>query len=298
MSFPASHFCLFYRITHQNTGAQMGCARKEEEYGYLTICFLWLKEKTSASAFMEKYMQGSVTVEAVICIPLFLYAAICLIWMLQLRAIQIRVRCALHEAGTQLAFELTEVPFLLPSDLENKITDIIGQEVLEKSMISGGIQCNESFMWPSTGIMELKAKYKVKLPVPFFRIPKLEYEESMRIKAWTGYVKNGIGNGGNIETIVYVTETGIVYHKDYHCSYLEPSLRQVSKEAMDSLRNVSGGKYYPCVVCARKESNHYYITDYGEKYHTSLSCVGIKRKIYAVPLSEVKGKGVCSKCGQ
>ena len=296
MSFPTSNSHLFHIITNKNRNLCYVSFGKEEDLDYIDLSCT--QEKASASTFFTWTLCGSVTVEAVICLPLFLYAAICLIWMLELRTIQIRVRCALQEAGKELAIELSEVPILLPSNLEGKIVKIIGEDRIADSPISGGINCEKSFAWPNTGVMELKAEYKVKLPVPFFRIPELKYEESMRIKIWNGYSSGGFGDGiSSMEEIVYVTETGIVYHRDYHCNYLDLSIRQVSAESVEQLRNESGGKYKACVICGGHDSYQYYITDYGDKYHSSLSCMGLKRKVYAVPVSEVKGKGVCSKCG-
>lgn len=99
--------------------------------------------------------------------------------------------------------------------------------------------------------------------------------------------------------LVYVTETGIVYHRNYQCTYLEPSVRSVAKTQLGELRNSSGGIYHLCERCGWMPGNdgNCYVTDYGDCYHTSLSCSGLKRKVYTVPLSEVKGKGACSKCG-
>lgn len=298
MSFPDRIYCLFYQITCKCHYAICVSDRKEGECYYTTIRFSCTREKASASAFVDGTCAGSVTVEAVISIPLFLYAAICLIWMLEMRAIQIRVRCALQDAGKQMAVELAEIPLLVPAELEAKVINCIGKERIARSLIEGEISCKGSYIWPGTGIMELKAQYKVKLPVPFFIIPPLTYEESLRMKAWNGYVKHGIGNGDASQKTVYVTETGVVYHEDYHCTYLEPSVRSVSSEALEELRNSDGGKYYPCLICGDSSRESYYVTNYGDKYHSSLSCIGLKRNIYAVPISEVKGKGACSKCGQ
>ena len=98
---------------------------------------------------------------------------------------------------------------------------------------------------------------------------------------------------------MYVTENGVVYHQDYHCSYLDLSIHMVPSSGLEELRNASGGKYYPCERCGQNVAGMgVYVTDYGSKYHTSMSCSGLKRKIYAVPVSETAGKGACSKCGK
>ena len=72
----------------------------------------------------------------------------------------------------------------------------------------------------------------------------------------------------------------------------------VSPESVNLLRNKDGGKYYPCQYCKNSGGGCVYVTDYGNRYHKSVSCSRLRRKIYAVPLSETKGKGVCSKCGK
>lgn len=270
--------------------------RKGKGSDYTKFKSPYSAKRASVSASLEKTLTASVTVEAVICIPLAIYAAVCLIWLLELRALQLTVRCALQEAGKSMAIELSEVPVLIPNLLEEEIRTIIGEERLERSLIADGVHCEKSYIWGNTGIMELTAEYEVKLPFPEFAIPNMVYQEQMRIKVWNGYVKGGKTDLG-IETVVYVTETGVVYHKDYNCNYLDLSVRSVEKEMVDEMRNKDGGKYHACELCGGSAGSKVYITDYGNRYHSSLNCSGMKRKIYAVPLSEVKGKGACSKCG-
>ncbi|MDE6937540.1 MAG: pilus assembly protein, partial [Lachnospiraceae bacterium] len=116
------------------------------------------------------------------------------------------------------------------------------------------------------------------------------------IKVWSGYEKEGFLTDD--EETVYITETGLVYHRDYHCTHLELSIRMVSSAELESLRNNSGGRYYPCGQCVRLGKNGVYITNTGDRYHSSLSCSGLKRTIYAVPVSEAVGRRACSRCGK
>ena len=97
---------------------------------------------------------------------------------------------------------------------------------------------------------------------------------------------------------MYVTETGIVYHKDAHCTYLDMSIHMVRADELDGLRNQSGGRYYPCESCGKQEENAdlYFFTDYGTRYHKTLDCKKIKRCIYAISIDEAYGLGGCSKC--
>lgn len=243
-------------------------------------------------------VSASVTVEAAMAVPVFFLAVVCLICLLELMAVETAVRAGLQYAGKQAAEEAAVAPVLIPSRLEEAVVESIGAQRLNRSLVEGGssgIHCERSYLSPGTGIGQITATYQIRIPIPLFSVPLIQYEETMRIKGWTGYEKGSFG-GGAKET-VYVTETGLVYHRDYHCTHLELSVRAADSKEIQKLRNESGGKYYPCEHCGGVSGGLVYITDTGNRYHHSLSCSGLKRTVYAVPLSEVIGKGACSRCG-
>ena len=131
--------------------------RKEEGFDFLPdlIAISCVKEKASVSA--------SVTVEAVLCVPLFLYAAVSLIWMLELRSIQSAVRCGLQSAGKQVAESFAEIPVLNPISLHADLVNAVGKERMDRSMIvggSGGVSCKKSWAIPGMGVLELTADMK------------------------------------------------------------------------------------------------------------------------------------------
>ena len=296
MPFPL--FLIEYGESQSNPTHKIKKTCREEgrpEFSHKKISRYTEKASVSASA-------GSITVEAAFCIPFFLFAAVCLIWILEMQAIRISVEAGMQEAGKRMAQQMYMLPLFSPAHAEAELVKSIGAQRMERSLIQGGskgVSFAKSYMQPKSKIMELRAAYKVKIPIPIFRIPTISVEEKMRVKTWTGYVKGGFTEN-ETDRIVYITETGIVYHMNYHCNYLELSIQSVPAEEVEQLRNESQGKYYPCESCMKhtQSAGAVYITDYGDRYHSSLGCSGLKRRIYSVPLSEVKGKGACSKCGK
>ena len=253
--------------------------------------------RASASA-SAPVLSGSITIEAAAAVPLFFLAVVSLLYLMEMMAIECAVRSGLQYAGKCAMEDVGRVTGIRPSEIEKNVVHAIGAERLARSVVEGGdagVDCSESRLSVRTGIGELSASYQVRLPIPIFGIKPVKYRVKMKIKTWTGYEKSGFGTSED-ET-VYVTATGMVYHRDYHCIYLDLSIHMVSKEELEGLRNDSGGKYYPCEHCGGGWGG-VYITDSGDRYHGSLSCSALKRTVYAVPLSEAAGKGACSKCGQ
>ena len=234
------------------------------------ICYSGL-ERVSLSVsqllrrFSDDRQKGSVTAEAAVAVPVFFLAVVTMLYLLEMMAVHTAVRSGLQYAG-------------------------------KKRGGSSGIDCSRSKMSARTGIGKLTAEYQVVIPVPLFGIAPVKCSETMKIKAWSGYEREGWMDTGN--DTVYVTETGLVYHKDYHCSHLDLSIRMTHLELVEGLRNENGGKYYPCEHCVKGNGGNIYITNSGDRYHSSLSCSGLKRTIYAIPISEAAGKGACSRCGQ
>lgn len=256
-------------------------------------------QRSKRASFRLSGRKGSVTIEAALAVPLFFLAVLALFYMIEVMSIRTCIRSGMQYAAKEAAEDAYISPMVSSNTLEQDIVTAVGSERLNRSIVvngSRGIHCDGSRMSALTGILELRVHYQVRLPIPIFSAAA-NMEESMRMKGWIGYVAAGFGEEDD-ET-VYITENGMVYHRDYHCNYLELSIRMVSSGSIDGLRNESQGKYYPCEHCVHGgAAGSVYITDYGDRYHNSLSCSGLKRTIYGIPLSEAVGKGACSKCSR
>lgn len=244
-------------------------------------------------------LKGSLTVEAALTIPIFLFAILCLIYLLEIQAIGFRVKAAAQEAGKQAAEDIILVPVLNTYNLQQDIIENIGSERLERSIIeggSGGIQCWTSYYNTVNEEVIVKVNYKIKLPVPGFFNLDIKKKVELKVKAWTGRAEH---DNSEDEEIVYVTDTGVVYHSDYQCAYLQLSITFLPSSTLIDVRNDSGGIYQPCEKCVHGQAMAgVYITKYGTKYHNSLSCSGVKRSIRAVKKSDVVGMGGCVKCAR
>ena len=271
--------------------------RKRKEKDSL-LAHLFQKNIISLSKRTSSFTSdGSVTIETALVAPIFFLAVLSLVYLLEIMSVQTVMKSALQSAAKEVAEETYGNTVVIARSLEKRIVQQAGEDWLNESIIcggAGGIDCRESKAWGNTGIMDLSMKYQVEIPVLIFRIPAVTLKESVRVKGWNGYAGNGFGN--QEEETVYITDTGIVYHKDAECTYLELSIKAVSSSQIKNLRNENGGKYYACESCMKKEKQNVYITDTGNRYHSSLSCSRLKRTVYAVPLSEVYGRGGCKRC--
>lgn len=292
MLFPSKNI-----IYHKSLRKKVNKERKETDlHQALPLPSYYYVRKERASVFAS----GSITVEASFAIWIFFLAAICLVYLLEIMAVQTAVKNGLHYAGKNLAQEMYVLPTVQPSRLEEDMVAGIGADRLERSVIVGGssgLHLEESNASPITAIANLVVTYDISLPIPIFGIEGIPYRQELRVKGWTGYVKSGIGTES--EETVYVTENGLVYHKNYHCTHLDLSIQPMDMESVGEQRNEGGGKYHPCEKCGKKtESGMVYITNTGDRYHGSLGCSGLKRTVYAVPKSEAIGKGGCSRCAE
>lgn len=260
-------------------------------------------------------VHGSVTVEAALVLPIFLFAMATLLFLIELISLSVIVHFAMYNAAKETAscgYAIEKAVYgglpdgmgvsgITKSYLESKVDEELEPYADLCSRISGGhegVSLSSSRYERQTGRLYMKASYEVPIPFRLSGVPALKFQSRLCAKLWNGYLGEGFSAGGE-EEMVYITKTGTVYHRSADCTYLKLSIRSVSSAELDGLRNRSGGKYYPCEKCIKdgEAPASVYIANYGNRYHNSLSCSELKRYIRCVPLSQVGGRGPCSKCG-
>ncbi len=216
-----------------------------------------IKQKTSNKKRVElRTRRASLTIEASIVIPLFLFFAI-----------------------TFMSFiNLTHKELTSQTELDNKVRNM--SRYASVTNLSKDVFLSNSYEW--------KFPY---FPGDVFNIKVYQHCKS---RAWIGARIKDSTN----EQIVYVTETGSVYHKIPTCSHIKLSIETTSYSGVKEKRNAYGGKYSPCEMCGKnaKYSSVLYITRTGDRYHTSISCSGLKRSVKGVKISQVSSLGKCSRC--
>ena len=131
-------------------------------------------------------------------------------------------------------------------------------------------------------------------------LSKVWMQNTVTVHAWTGADEQEVqGEQSQPEEMVYVTESGSVYHRRVSCRYLKVSLQQVAGARVSSMRNTYGEKYSPCEACSRNQSPSgcVYITSTGNRYHNQETCSGLKRTIKLIKLSQAGNRNACSSCG-
>lgn len=269
--------------------------------------------KRASLIFSRK--RGSMTLEAAFALPFFLFAVLNILFAVNIIGTQSRISAALHQVGNKMAFAAyayeNTVGGALPEGLASvalssgyaraQVIAGVGSGYLANSCVkggAGGLSFIGSSVMKEGDIIDLRVSYRVKPFVELFGFDGFLMTQRYYAKAWTGYDALGsVSDRKADDPMVFITETGTVYHLNRDCTYLNPSVEAVPVKAVKNQRNESGAKYAPCSLCGAFSEHEVYITHYGSSYHSRLNCPGLKRTIYTVPLSQVGGRGRCSKCG-
>lgn len=256
-------------------------------------------------------MSASMTLEAACVLPWFLFAMLAVMQFFKVIFVSSAVLAGMQDTAKDMA-AYAYIQQLGVTAGDGLAADLITGG-LSAVYAKGRIEKEASFdaddgtlhFWKSSfmknDVIDLAVTYSVKNTYTLLPVPNLKTALRARVRAWTGRDGNGKTEGEEQgeaaqEDLVWVTETGTVYHKDKNCTHIKLSIRRVNITEVSGLRNKSGGKYHKCELC-QGSSSQVYITDYGNRYHTSASCSGLKRTLRQVPMSEVENWRACSKCG-
>lgn len=279
-----------------------------------------------------RHRNGSITVEASLVLPIFIFAVTAFLYFFQIILVQENIQHAMSETGkclseTAFIYEYvqkynkedsmdengknTAVEIIDSVVMKTKMKDFIEESVIENSCILGGMSgiiMSESSFLKEKDVIDIVAMYRFKIPLPILSIKDIPIVQRVKVRAFTGYkpspCQDSQGNGDNEgeDRLVYITQTGTVYHLTRECSHIKLEIKQLKYCNVEQERNENGGKYKSCEQCTRNQylegNENVYITTHGDRYHIAISCSGLKRSITQIPLSQVHGKTPCSRCGK
>lgn len=266
---------------------------------YCHTCLLSIIKVHSKRAVLS----ASMTLEALFIFPLILFFSVILIHVVNLINFQNRVNEVMYDTARNLA----KLEYAIP-DSANTATALamlwsdLGMDIAKNIGVSGGniglLATNSNF---ENEEVDFVINYAVNTPFDFLKIVDYSCTQRACVRKWIGNEDKGDGKGefGDDDNLVYITETGTVYHLSRDCTHIRLSIKTVEKANVENMRNKSGGKYYACNVCGKSVKNgaYVFITETGTKYHGNKNCSGLKRAIYIVPLSTVADWAKCSRCG-
>lgn len=279
---------------------------------------------------------ASMTVEAALVLPLFLFCVFNILFLLDAVRLQSRVTAALQQTGDQICEYAwyreyaaagtdaegdagtdsgggIDVPqaagdILSLAFVSGGVRNYLGSEYMNSTCLrggSGGISFFRSKILSENDIVEIRADYRTRPFIPILNGPDLKLCTTYYAHAWTGF-EIGSGTGGNGEgeedtqqnAPVIVAENGVVYHTDPNCVYLNPRVREADASELDHLRANDGSIYHPCEYCHPSKNGTVYITPDGNRYHSSRSCSRLTRTTHEETLQEAASHlRPCPKCG-
>lgn len=274
---------------------------------------------------LPAFLAGSMTVEAALVLPLFIFFFCNILGMLDIIRLQCAVFAAVRETGTKLCeyayylesasasaedagIDLYDLPegissFVLSETyVRSDVQSYLGEEYMQQSPLLGdSISFLQSSILNGDDLISIVADYRVEPFVPIIAPSSFGLQTRFVGHAWTGYELPSSGDGGDEDEedeVVYITPTGTVYHKSEECTYLRPHVKSTSGADIVNQRSSNGSCYYACEGCHPTRLGTVYYTTDGNRYHSSSSCSKIKRTVITTTLSEVAGsRHACSKCG-
>lgn len=269
----------------------------------------------------SRKLAASMTIEASLCLTLFLVFMISLCQLFLVMQLQLRIQKALEQVGSEVAqySYLTSQISLWDSDsrlveqvqeyllaelsqeaVRLRFVDVMGATALNQSILVGGaegVSFDDSQILQEHHRLRLVVSYQVRLPITLWGWEDITMKQQCYRYALLGDQLPSQSRETE-KTMVYVTKYGEVYHTTLACSHLNLSVRSVSMSQVKELRNAGGGCYDACELCQPTGwEAAVYLTEEGDRYHDELECSGIRRHITSVPLEEASQMRACSRCG-
>lgn len=240
--------------------------------------------------------RGSITVEASIVVPLFLFFLLTVAKIAGMLIAEAQIHQSLAEAAgytaqycyleQRLLGDNSSAVVVNTGVLVSQFQDYIGDSSYVEKNVAGGEKGIIITQTPDTEngkVFYAKADYSFRLEVPFLGVFHMKRRNVIKQKAFLGF-----DGQEEVDSYVFITPNQEVYHLRRDCTHLELKVRKTA----------GTGGMSPCRYCGRRNTGNYYIAKDGRVYHCSRDCSGLKRTVYRVKLSEVNGLDPCQRCGR
>ena len=240
--------------------------------------------------------KASITIEAALTMTIFLIITISLSSFLTM----IYGQLSIEEKINNISMESSKAKYFVRYDKEEgdnykKMAEVgyISARVLSDIKKQGKLisELNPAQSSMENGMVDVVLSYKVRIP---FTIYKWRVTQRAKTKDWTGVDLT------KSNEIVYITKYGKVYHRSKECKHLVITVNEVTLAKAHLLRNKGGHKYTRCSYCVKRELSEIssvFITPEGDRFHSSLDCLGLTRSVMEVDIKDVGNKKPCSSCG-
>ena len=214
--------------------------------------------------------QGSASLEATLVMSVFLLAMVSLFWMAQ----SVLAEAQVYEAAAETAEYMAEIAYLGAAD--TAVAYLRFPKYADE----------KETVYKRQEYIVLRVSYAMEhLGTRSFTIRKRAYTGAAGEDTETDAVRAE-------DAYVYVTDNQAVYHMTRRCSYLTLQIQA------STLEQAKHNGYDMCAFCGKDvQGRQVYVTNEGDRYHSSLTCSGLKRTVYRKKKSEVTGLAACSRCG-
>lgn len=251
--------------------------------------------------YKSKYNKGSVTVEACLTLPLFLFFFMAVASMIMIFFAEGHIHQSLVEAGEEVSKQCYwqqqyaqgtgESIYLNQGVLKNRFLSSLGEDFYVSHVVAhgkNGIILTISVDHENPKIFLIDAGYDIRFDIPIIGNFCLHRVITVKQKGFVGYTQGE----EKVDAYVYVTPNQAVYHCSRNCTHLA-----LSVSALDgSNRNL----YKPCRLCknANHEGGKIYVARTSDIYHENRNCSGLKRSVIRMKKSSVIGLPPCERCGR
>lgn len=273
--------------------------------------FMVLSEKTA-----------SMTVEAALVLPLFLFFFLNLGSAMEIMRLHGCLETALWEKGREMSVYGSVirqgVDFLNSDEAEKGTNGIVsqvgelafsytfvkagivtyvGKDYLDQAPLKGGsdgLHFIGSDLLNENDVIDIDITYQIEAPWMLAAFRSFLMENRYYGRLWTGYEIPYSERG-----VYFLAENGQVFHTSSSCTHLLLTVRLVSLEEVGKEVNRNGGHYRACEKCVRGQvPEQVWIPKEGDCFHFERRCAGLKRTYRRVEWEEARKYRPCARCSE